>query len=223
MSRTLLALALTLVFSTAQARADSPRDISKVNGGITAEPGEAYGDLETVNGGIQVHEGVVAQDVQTVNGGIRLGDQAQVQSATTVNGGIKAGQGVRVRDDAETVNGGIRFDFHSSIGGDVSTVNGGITLRQSEVGGEVSTVGGDIIIGARSVVRGGLIVHKQNRMGISWGKPRIPRVVIGPNAVVEGPLRFDREVELYVAPSARTGPISGAVAKPFSGELPPRD
>ena len=71
-------------------------------------------------------------------------------------------------------------------------------------------------------MRGGLTIEKprQNGMGLSF-KPRIPRVVIGPGAVVDGPLVFKREVKLYVHKTARTGPITGATAIPFDGPTAP--
>ena len=194
--------------------------ISHVNGGITAEAGEKYGDLETVNGGISVRSRAVADDVETVNGGIDLEDDAQVRSAETVNGGIEAGQRVHVADGVETVNGGIHFDFNSRIGGDIETVNGGITLKQSEVGGRIQTVQGDITVGAKSVVRGGILVEKPH--GIQFGRRRTPRIVIGPNATVEGTLRFDREVELFVHPTAKIGTVVGATAQSWTDKLPPR-
>ena len=225
MRRTLLAIALpaALCFATAQAHEDGDgnRDISHVNGGITAEAGEHYGDLDTVNGGISVQSRAVAEDVETVNGGISLEDDAQVRSLQTVNGGIRAGERVRVANAAETVNGGIRFDFNSSIGGDVTTVNGGITIKQTQVGGQLHTVGGDITVGAKSVVRGGIYVEKPH--GISFGHQRNPRIVIGPNATVQGSLRFDREVELFVHPTAKIGTVTGAKVQAWTDSLPPRD
>jgi len=47
-------------------------------------------------------------------------------------------------------------------------------------------------------------------------------VVIGPNAVVDGELRFEREVELFVHPSAKIGKVIGATAKPYTDTLPAR-
>ena len=219
----LLALVLpaALCLATAQAHEhEKGGSISHVNGGITAETGETYGDLETVNGGISVHSRAIAGDVETVNGGIDLEDDAQVRSASTVNGGIDAGQRVRVADGVETVNGGIHFDFNSRIGGDLETVNGGITVKQTEVGGQIHTVQGDITIGAKSVVRGGILVEKPH--GIHFGRQRTPRIVIGPEATVQGTLRFDREVELFVHPSAKIGPVVGAKAQAWTDKLPPR-
>jgi DUF4097 and DUF4098 domain-containing protein YvlB len=221
MRRTLLAIALpaALCLAAAQARAGD-QDISRVNGGITADAGEHYGDLETVNGGISVHERVVAGAVETVNGGITIDDEASLRSVQTVNGGISAGERVHVAEGAETVNGGIRFGFNSRVGGGVTTVNGGIVVKQTEVGGQIQTVGGDITVGAKSVVHGGILVERPS--GIHFGRQRIPRIVIGPNAVVQGPLRFEREVELYVHPTAKIGAVTGAKAQSYTDTLPAR-
>lgn len=220
MRRTLLALALVLAVSGVQAHDESGKDISRVNGGITAEAGQRYGDLDTVNGGITVHRAAVAGDVETVNGGITLDDEAQVRSVETVNGGIGAGERVKVAQGAETVNGGIRFGAGSTIGGNIVTVNGGINLKQTVVGGGLETVGGDITLEDKSLVHGGILIEKPH--GMSWGKQRIPRVVVGPGSVVEGKLRFERKVELFVHPSARIGSVTGATAQPYTDKLPPR-
>lgn len=220
-----LALALCLAAPLAHAHDDDNagdgRNISHVNRGITAEAGRAYGDLDTVNGGITIEDGATAEAVETVNGGISVGDKARVHSLETVNGGINAGQDVQVARGAETVNGGIRFGFRSSVGGDISTVNGGITIKQTRVQGRIETVNGDITVGNGSVVQGGILVERPQ--GISWGKRRVPRIIIGPNAVVNGTLRFEREVELFVHPSAKIGTVTGATAKPYTDTLPPRD
>ena len=72
MNRTLLCLALGAAsgFAFAHDPDSQGRDIDKVNGGITAQAGQAYGDLSTVNGGIELERGAKAEDVETVNGGI---------------------------------------------------------------------------------------------------------------------------------------------------------
>ncbi len=49
---------------------------------------------------------------------------------------------------------------------------------------------------------------------------RIPRVVIGPGATVEGTLKFEREVELFVSDSATIGRVEGAKPIRFAGESP---
>jgi hypothetical protein len=69
-------------------------------------------------------------------------------------------------------------------------------------------------------VRGGIWVEKPH--GIHFGRQRIPRIVIGPDATVQGTLRFDREVELFVHPSAKIGPVAGAKVQSWTTTLPPR-
>jgi hypothetical protein len=48
-----------------------------------------------------------------------------------------------------------------------------------------------------------------------------PVIVIGPGATVQGELRFERKVKLYVSDKATIGTVIGATAVPFSGETPP--
>ena len=57
-----------------------------------------------------------------------------------------------------------------------------------------------------------------------WGDSKIPRIVIGNGSVVEGPMVFEREVELYVHTGAKIGSVTGATAVPFTeiDELPAR-
>ena len=198
------------------------RDIDKVNGSIAAEAGQRYGDLSTVNGGIDLGRGATVEDVETVNGGIEAGDEVSARSVSTVNGGIRFGQRAQVDGDVETVNGGIFFDRGSSVRRGVSTVNGGIGLVDTDLGGGIETVNGDITVGVGSHVKGGIHVEKPNGT-IRWGKQKVPRIVIGPNAVVEGNLVFEREVRLYVHQSARIGNVSGATAQRYSSATPPQD
>jgi hypothetical protein len=58
--------------------------------------------------------------------------------------------------------------------------------------------------------------------GIQFGRHPSPRNVIGPDATVQGTLRFDREVELFVHPSAKIGPVAGAKVQSWTTTLPPR-
>ena len=202
MTRTLLFLALTAL-STATFAQDG-RDIDKVNGHITAEAGQSYGDLSTVNGGIEAADDVATRGVEAVNGSIRFGRNA------------------RIDGDVETVNGGIYIDRGSQVAGGVSTVNGAIGLVDADVERGIETVNGDVTVGVGSHVKGGIKVEKPTgNFGIRIGKQKIPRIVIGPDAVVDGPLVFEREVVLYVHASARTGAITGATAIRYDGATPP--
>lgn len=239
LSRSLLAAALACALLPSVASA--AEDIEKVMGSITAHAGERYGNLETVNGSIHVEAKASTGNIETVNGSVELAAGAQVGNVETVNGGIKADVDVNA-GSLETVNGAIRVEGRNRVGGietvngsifagrgsdvtrDVETVNGAIGLVDTDVGGSVSTVNGDVTIGIDSHVRGGLTIEKPRGggMGITF-KPRVPRIVIGPGAVVDGPLVFKREVKLYVHRTARIGAVTGATAIAFDGPTAPKD
>ena len=226
MKRSLIFVALLALSSVVSAHDhDGPgRDIDKVNGSITASAGEAYGDLSTVNGGIDLERGARAGKVETVNGGIEAADDVGARSVSTVNGAIRFGKQARIEGDVETVNGGIFIDRGGNVRNDVSTVNGAIGLVDTDLGGGIETVNGDVTVGVDSHVKGGIRVEKPSgKMGLQWGKPRIPRIVIGPNAVVDGALVFDRDVVLYVHNTARIGSVRGATPTSYSTATPPKD
>ena len=219
MTRTRTALLLTLALATTPALAQ--QDVSTVNGSVSADAGQAYGDLETVNGSVSIAAGATVEDASTVNGSITVGDKAQAASLETVNGAIRIGKDVQVRKDVETVNGSIFTDRGTIIGGNVDTVNGAIGLVGTQLAGGIETVNGDITVGIGSHVKGGIKVEKPR--GWSMKPRRDPRIIIGPNAVVEGPLVFERPVTLYVHTSARIGAVTGATAKPFSTDTAPTE
>ena len=212
---------LLLLLSAAPPLALAADDISKVNGSIQTDAGATYGDLETVNGSIKLAAGVQARGVETVNGSVRAEDNVQARNIETVNGGIRTGRNLVLARGLDTVNGGIYVDRGSRIGGDVETVNGSIGLVGVQLDGDIETVNGDITVGIDSVVKGGIKVNRPS-FGISLTAPRKPRVVIGPNAVVEGQLVFEREVTLLVHDSAKIGPVTGATPQRFDSETAPR-
>jgi len=226
MKRSLLFVALLALSGVVSAHDhDGPgRDIDKVNGSITASAGEAYGDLSTVNGGIDLERGARAGKVETVNGGIEAADDVGARSVSTVNGAIRFGKQARIDGDVETVNGGIFIDRGGNVRDDVSTVNGAIGLVDTDLGGGIETVNGDITVGVGSHVKGGIHVEKPSgNMGMQRGRQRIPRIVIGPNAVVDGALVFERDVVLYVHDTARIGSVRGATPKSYNTATPPKD
>jgi DUF4097 and DUF4098 domain-containing protein YvlB len=197
-------------------------DISKVNGSITAEPGQAYGDLETVNGNIKVGAGASTHSIETVNGSIAVDEGARTGSVSTVNGRIVIGPRVIAGGNLETVNGSIFTDRGSQIEGSIETVNGGIGLVETRLRNSITTVNGDITVGVGSQVEGGIHVEKPN-FNISLSAPRKPRVIIGPKASVAGELHFEREVVLYVHRTASIGPVTGAEPVPFDTDAAPSD
>ena len=215
-----LVFAIALACGPVAFAQDAHGDIDKVNGSITAEAGQTYGDLETVNGSIRIESNAKIGDAETVNGSIAVADNVNGASLTTVNGGIRVGTQAHL-SELETVNGSIFVDRGGDIRLGVSTVNGAIGLVDTDLGGGIETVNGDITVGVGSHVRGGIHVEKPNNWGFSMHKRKPPRIVIGPNAQVDGALRFEREVVLYVHKTAKVGSITGATPLPFDTDRAP--
>jgi DUF4097 and DUF4098 domain-containing protein YvlB len=221
--RFVLAISLALALSSQYASAKG-QDISKVNGSISTDSGQVYGDLDTVNGSIRIDDDVQADDVETVNGSITTAGNARLKSAETVNGSINLGEGALVNGTVGTVNGSLTIGKRSTIDEDLSTVNGRILVLESQIKGGISTVSGDVTVGANSHVFGGILVEKPSgNWGWSWGKQKPPRIIIGPNARVDGELRFEREVELFIHTSAKTGKITGAKVVTYTEKVPARN
>lgn len=212
---------------------------SSVNKSIVVPAQATDGNVSTVNGSIRIDDGAMVDAVSTVNGGIRIGNGVTLESAETVNGGIRGGQQVRVREDVESVNGGVEFETGADVAGDIETVNGGVRLDQGRVGGGISTVNGTIALSntgvarsietvwgsielnAGSVVQGDITLRKPHGHN---NKPRIPRIVLGPNVEVKGRIVLEHPAEVYVHTSARHGDISGAIhggsVRSYSGSAP---
>jgi hypothetical protein len=221
---TILALAMAVAASAAAHDEKGPRDHDRVNGGIHIDANENAGDLSTVNGGITVGSGAQVQSVETVNGGIRLSEGARAQRVETVNGGLHLGARSHIADSAETVNGGIELGDGAEVVGPVENVNGGINLDHAHVGGGIKTVNGDVTVGEGSIVDVGIKVERPTGWFTGWfGNNRPPRIVIAANAQVNGPMTFERDVELYVHESAKIGSVNGATAKRYTGNPPARN
>jgi len=218
-------LLLAVALACACTGAHAADDVDKVNGSISADAGQTYGDLSTVNGGVTIGAGAHVGSASTVNGSIEAGDALVADSINTVNGGIRVGSHAQISGDMETVNGGIFVDRGGRIGKGVGTVNGAIGLVDTEVAGDVETVSGDITIGVGSQVRGALRVRKPNAswLPINFGNKRKPRIIIGPNAAVDGELVFERDVTLYVHKSARIGKVVGATPIAYDGARAPTE
>jgi hypothetical protein len=192
-----------------------------VNGSVDVPPGESVETAATVNGAVNVGDGATVGKTATVNGAIRLGQNVTAASAKTVNGGIKVGSGSKVTNDVIAVNGGIDLAKGAEVVGRVTNVNGSIRLDAAHVGRGITTFNGDVHVGTGSRVEGGIHVEKPEGSG-DW-MHNVPRIVIEPGAVVEGPLKFEREVRLYVSESAQIGPVEGATVEKYSGDEPDGD
>ena len=201
------ALALTWAVSTVALAAAG--NISKVNGSIEVETGQEAGDVSTVNGGIVIGQGARVRDDRD---GQRFdpprGPGGCDRRPTPSTGRSPSASRSRSTARSGTVNGGVELGKGSRIGGSLETVNGRMSLTEATVGGGLETVNGDITVGANSRVDGGILVDKPSKNS-SIRKQRNPRITIEAGAVVNGTLRFEREVDLYVSPSATIGSVEG--------------
>jgi len=190
-----------------------------INGSITVHKGESIQNASTVNGSIRIEDDVTLGEAETVNGSITVGERVTANSLETVNGSITLADGAKISKNITTVNGKLILEKGADVAGKLENVNGQIRLTEAHVGGGIHTTSGDIEIGANSKVEGGIRVEKES-MGFHFGKNNVPTIVIGPNAIVDGPLTFERKVILHVSDSAKIGPVQGAEPVKFSGATP---
>jgi len=230
-SRSILWLALAVALP-----ASAQQSLSKVSGDVQTEAGQQYGSLATVSGDIHVAGKVQAKSVHTVSGDITVDADATVGNVATTSGELKVadngrtgalkgvsgnvtlGHKVVVDGDVTSVSGNIFADRGSRITGNLTSVSGAIGLVQTELGGSIKFVSGDVTVGVGSHVMGGVYLDKPQYSK----QDHPPRIVIGPNAVVDGPLDFELPVQLYVHSTAKTGTITGATPIAFSTPTPPK-
>jgi hypothetical protein len=196
--------------------------VSTVNGSVTVEEGATAEDVETVNGSVTIERNATVEDAESVNGGISLGANAKAASMDTVNGTLRLAEGAQVAGNVSAVNGSAQLAKGVDIRGELANVNGKMSINGAHVGGGLKTVNGDITIGPDSRIEGGILVEKPNANWFNRNR-HLPRIVIGPGAVVEGRLRFEHEVVLLVSDRAKIGPVEGAQAVTFKGDEPSRE
>ncbi|WP_147306727.1 MULTISPECIES: hypothetical protein [unclassified Wenzhouxiangella] len=227
LTRTITALLLALVLGACSALADSftladgsthDGDVSLINGRIEiGSDCEVKGEISNVNGRIQIGGGSRALDISNVNGRIELGEGVAIDGdVSSVNGRIELGRGSRVTGELESVNGQISADG-VEIDGQVSSVNGSIEMRDSRAESLV-TNNSSIMLDEGAFIAGALTVRKSQGINFNAGSP--PKIVIGREVTVEGPLKFERDVELFVHETATVGEITGAEAVHYSGDEP---
>ncbi|NIA27585.1 MAG: hypothetical protein GWP02_05975 [Desulfobulbaceae bacterium] len=197
---------------------------SSVNGSITVgEEAVVTGSLATVNGAIRVGDNAQVEEVETVNGSLTIGSGVESGGLSTVNGAIGVGADTTVDGVIEAVNGSISLDDGSSVSGYVENVNGAISLVGSVIGGDLSTVSGNIDLSDSSVIKGDIIVEKPGGWSFGWNKSR-PEITIGPGSRVDGIIRLEREVKLFISETASIGGVEGEMsmddAVRFSGKRP---
>lgn len=216
-SQIIAATAVILALSACDISVDGDGS-SKVNGSVHVPAGKAADQAKTVNGSVHIDDDATVTSASTVNGSISLGKHASATSLKTVNGSVTLGAGARVSEGAGSVNGDLTLADGAEVGGSLTNVNGKIRLTAAHVGGGIKTVNAGISITGASRVENGIMVDKPS--GIMFNSKE-PMIVIGPGATVQGDLRFERTVKLYVSDKATIGTVIGATAVPFSGETPP--
>jgi DUF4097 and DUF4098 domain-containing protein YvlB len=202
--------AATLLFAYSAVVLGSSEEMHRVNGSVSVDPGQQVGDVSTVNGSINVGGRARVDGAETVNGSIRLDAGAAARAVETVNGSITIGEDATVTEGVEAVNGKVRLARGARVGGALENVNGEFRIEGAFVGGGIRTMNGDIHVGTGSRVEGGIHVEKTQGRNWPWqGREDPPRITIESGAVVTGPLRFEREVDLHVGEGVTLGPVSG--------------
>jgi len=232
MRRIPLAVLISALFATV-AVAGGPEhdghhrgDVSKVNRSIQIGDGERAGDVESVNGSITIGDDAIVESAGTVNGSVRIGANGQAKALETVNGSVSVGAKTIVQEGIETVNGAITLAEDAASLDKIETVNGRVELgARARAGAGIELVNGDVELKDAAHVTGDIVVRKPTMSG--WfGKPgKPPRVILGPNTVVNGNLVFEREVELHMHASAKitgkqNGPLVGGKVHTFGGDAP---
>ena len=189
-----------------------------INGPVDVPAGATAEGATTINGSVSVGEGAKVGEAATVNGGVHLHAHSTANSARTVNGGIDIEEGVRVAQNVEAVNGAIRLGKGADVGGSMTNINGGIRTDAAHVAKGISTYNADIEIGGGSHIEGGIHVHMPDFGAES--EHHVPRIVIGAGSVVDGTLKFERDVKLLVSDTAKIGPVEGATVQMFAGDDP---
>jgi len=202
-------LAFVFWAGTPDSFASDGHNLSTVNGSVRAEAGQSYGKLSAVNGNVRVGRGATADTAKTVNGEIVVEEDAKLGEVETVNGSLDIGDGVTVTRTASTVNGSVELGKRTRVGGDVSTVSGEIEINGAEVAGKVVTSNGDIELSDGARVLGGIHVRKNKSSNWGWGKNEPIKVHVCGTCVVDGELKFDREVELRVDQGGKIGRVTG--------------
>jgi DUF4097 and DUF4098 domain-containing protein YvlB len=213
------ALAVMLALS-ACGESNDGNESTKVNGSIEVPAGRKPGAVATVNGSIQVDDNATITSATTVNGSVHLGNHATATSLNSVNGSITLGANAHVSGSASSVNGELNLKDGAEISGSLSNVNGKIIVAAAHVAGGIKTADGSINISGASHVENGILVEKPSSELLQMAR-QVPRIVIGPGATVQGDLRFERTVQLFVSDKATVGTVTGATAIAFSGDAPP--
>jgi cytoskeletal protein CcmA (bactofilin family) len=214
-----LAIAWGLLIAAGACAGDRGDSYNTINGSVHVIAGKPAAGVSTINGSIRIDTSAVADSVSTVNGSIDLGARATAKSVTSVNGSITLDEQAQT-SEVKSVNGNLTINEGAEVNGALITVNGKIGVRAGHIVGRIRTEEGDISIVGSARVDGGILVEKPSNSGMSFHSSD-PTIIIGPGAEVQGELRFDHKVHLFVSDRATVGTVTGATAVTFSGDSPP--
>ncbi|MEQ8822698.1 MAG: hypothetical protein RLY93_20870 [Sumerlaeia bacterium] len=199
------------------------------------------GRIGIVSGNLTIGEGGSTGPIEMTSGNVTLAGSNFVEgSIESVSGNVTGGENVSVSRNVEVLSGNIAFGPESKVGGrvesisgtvtldgvrvsdKVDTVSGAITIRGGKVKGGVKSAFGDITLADGAKVEEGVSIYRNDRLPQS--PPGPPRILIGPDVEIEGGLKFERPVELFVHPSASIGgEIQGAEPRPYEEAFPATD
>jgi DUF4097 and DUF4098 domain-containing protein YvlB len=171
----------------------------------TQSPNKSY---STVNGSINVGSSSSINNASTVNGSIYFDSNISIASAETVNGRISASKNLTASGSLVTVNGNIILQPNTKVAGRVETVNGDITLDGVEINHDVVTVNGDLFIVGNTHIKGNVLINNAGSgriKSVFWDSTT--EVNIGPNVIIDGVLRYQRNVSLNIDPAAKINKI----------------
>jgi len=171
------------------------------------------------------------------SGNVRLGSGVHTRRIDTGSGNVKGGAGAQIEGDIDTGSGSVNLGVGSKVGkidtgsGDVSleavavsgTINtgsGDIDLVDTAVSGSLETSRGNIELEGNTHINGDLIVRKDICSGFCNDDAEPSKIVIGASVRVQGEVKIERDVELWVHQNAQIGRVTGAEVKRFSGERP---
>lgn len=190
-----------------------------INGDISIGSGAVVdGDMSTINGDVHAATGAHVGKLTTVNGDISVDHDARTGELTDVNGNIQLGQHVAANGNVTTVNGDIQTGNGAHIQGDITDVNGNIALCAVKAEGDLRFVNGTLLIKTGSEIKGSVIAKKPKFD--SSDELHEPVMIVGPHAIVDGSITFERPGKLYLSDSAVIHAVNGVTPEKFSGTVP---
>lgn len=177
----------------------------------------------SVDGGVHLAARAEAGKIRSVHGGVTLGEGATAKTIDTVDGPVALERGATCRHDLSAVDRRVSLAPGGHVGGNVRTLVAGLDGHDAEIAGAIHTVSGKILLHGTTHVGKGICLDKPRPSTDAQDEvwKRLPRVVIGPGVVVDGPIVAARGGTLWVSRQARIGAVEGIRTQWFDGATPP--